>query len=84
MRGVMVSDSGNELVCNGMFNLLIHYFMVDLSMASLEVDSPRQEALRFWKDLNTSRLLTHCLTHTLTHILIRILVPLCFSFDSLL
>lgn len=84
MRGDMVSDSGNELVCNGMFNLLVHYLMVDLSMESLEVDSPRQVALRFWKDLNTSRLLTHCLTHTLTHILIRILVPLCFSFDSLL
>lgn len=82
MRGVMVSDSGNELVCNGIFNLLVHYLMVDLSMESLEVDSPRQEALRFWKDLNTSRLLTHSLT--LTHILTRILIPLCFSLDSLL
>jgi hypothetical protein len=67
MRGDMVSDSGNELVCNGMFNLLVHYLMVDLSMESLEVDSPRQVALRFWKDLNTSRLLTHTHSHTYSH-----------------
>ena len=67
MRGDMVSDSGNELVCNGMFNLLGCYLMVDLGLESLEVDAPRQEALRFWKDLNTSRLLTHSLTHLLTY-----------------
>ena len=68
MRGIMVSDSGKELVCNGMFNLLVDYLMVDLDMESLEVDSPQQEALRFWKDLNTSRLLTHSLTHLLTYL----------------